>query len=493
MPTGSGKGLLMAHIVNTAKSNVLTVVRRRVIVLQTQRNYKKYFGIESGVIMSNRAKDAKNKSTICSIDTMSRRLDKSNIGWVQKKHKLVLIDECHDVTSESYKRFLWWMEGKGMKDFSEENFEKSKNGFNNFYLGFTATPFRIGKRTHSFFQSVIAPVTAAQLKDQGHLVPVRFFRPVEKMDLGSVKIDYSTGDYNNKQLMREVSGQKVIGDVVDVYKKHGENKRAICFAVNIEHSKLLAAEFNQAGIPAIHCDADHTTAERAEAILKLKLNEYKVLTNVNIFSTGLDCPWIEVEICARPSASEVLVVQQWGRVLRPSPGKDYAIIIDHGNNSSRFGLPFDDRQPELDDVDKENKKERDISGVKDCPQCFITIKKSEKVCPECGFDFSNAGKEKMSYDDSFVDGELEEVDKERTMEMKINKTYAMLCLVEYQRGYNNLWKFYQLFDQYGRDLLKYGKVSLPDFLKYKWIEQIKKEDDAKNKKNSLRESRVIRK
>ena len=112
LPTGSGKGLIMADIVNSAPGRVLTVIRRQVIVWQTKENYKRYFDIDSEVIMSSLALDRGKKSTICSIDTIANRLANrpESTDWI-RSHDLVLIDECHDVTSESYKRFFWWMEG----------------------------------------------------------------------------------------------------------------------------------------------------------------------------------------------------------------------------------------------------------------------------------------------------------------------------------------------------------------------------------------------
>ena len=444
--------------------------------------------------MSSLALDRGKKSTICSIDTIANRLANrpESTDWI-RSHDLVLIDECHDVTSESYKRFFWWMEGFKNHEFTEAAFEEKKERFKKFYLGFTATPFRVGKRTHTFFQKVIAPVTARELRDQGHLVPVRFFRPKDKLDLSDVKIDSKTGDYQKTDLMRAINNKKIIGDVVDLYSRRGNMGRAICFAVDLDHSRAIAAAFKERGIPAIHCDANHTKDERDEAIRSLKSKYYRVLTNVNIFSTGLDCPWLEVEICARPSLSENLVVQQWGRVLRPAPWKRRAIILDHANNSSRFGLPYDDRFPELDDLDKENKKDRVRPGVKDCPRCHMTIVRAAAFCPECKYCFvakTADGKTDIDYNTTFEKGDLVEVrDSKLSPLEKLLKSYNLLKVVEMRQGLSPNWKYHKLFEKHGETMLRFhDRIGMPDWM---W-RNFKLKIQQKKEKEKQREKRIIK-
>jgi superfamily II DNA or RNA helicase len=100
-------------------------------------------------------------------------------------------------------------------------------------------------------------------------------------------------------------------------------------------------------------------------------------------------------------------MQACGRALRPSPGKDRALIIDHVGAVRYHGLPDDPHKWTLDGVDKEH---RDAAlSVKTCPQCFRALRSAVPVCPPpCGFSFVKKGRDIYQ-----VDGELEKVDKER--------------------------------------------------------------------------------
>ena len=67
------------------------------------------------------------------------------------------------------------------------------------------------------------------------------------------------------------------------------------------------------------------------------------MVNVDIFSEGFDCPDVEFIQMARPTWSLSKYMQQVGRGLRTSPGKDKTIILDNAGMYARFGLPSDTR------------------------------------------------------------------------------------------------------------------------------------------------------
>ena len=472
----------MTDIVKSAiekGKTVLTLMRMRQIVFQTEKNYARA-KIKSNVIMgtlrSDRIRDAYPQSTVASIDTIARRIidPHPHIKELRKNVSLVIIDEAHNCTSESYARFLWWLEGEPLDFFSMARFHE-KTDFKNKYLGFSATPFPVGKKTHRFFQAVIKNISPAQLRDQGFLVPARVFRPKERISRAGLKVDSRTGDYQNNKLFQRFADRKIVGDVVKMYLQHGNNGRAICFAINLEHSKMLAKQFCEKGVPAVHCDAGHSRAERDSAIAQLKRATIKVLCNVNIFSVGLDCPWLDVAICARPTASEILAVQQWGRVLRPYKicaachsdvggesvcfcGHEYftniktdAIILDHANNSGEFGFPYDERTAAIDKGQIQEKKK---TPIKDCPKCHMAMLASTPVCAACKFVFTT---EKRESEISHEEGELSEVtdwaNQFQILRQKIWKDYNALRRLEIIHGWHPYAKWHKMAKRYGHKLL----------------------------------------
>ena len=482
--TGAGKGLWMANFIKEANEKgiqSLSVMRRRELIFQTKKNYEKYYNIDSDVIMGNLKFQGDKLSTVASIDTLRNRISKPKYK-VLKNAQMVIIDECHDFTSYTYKRLAWFLEGYPLEEFNEKSFEQVKDYFKKFYIGMTATPFRVGKRTHTFWDSVAKPIESHELMERGFLVPARVFAP-KKIDTTGVRIDSRTGDFDQKEIFERVSKLQVVGDVVQTYKERCYGKPAICFCVNQQHSKIMAEAFRREGIPAIHCDADHSKQERDHAVQGLRDGTYKILTNCNIFSTGFDAPWIEVEISLRPSDSENLVLQQWGRVLRPfkicaNCGTEYggdpscyrcgssntsyvkkdALILDHANNTSRWGLPYDVREPELEAIDTARKSSRSNSGVKTCKKCFAVVENFKRFCV-CGYDFVEGAQKAAIEQIEHVGGELGEVNEEflkNQKYQKIKQRYNSYKRLEMLRGWGPNAKYYKLYEDFGEDLFNYS-------------------------------------
>lgn len=477
--TGYGKGILMSDFAFNSIQNgneVLTIIRRSELIHQTVANYKKYHNIDSSPIMGSvKGRNPDLKSQVGSIDTLSRRIGNPLFEYL-KRFNVIIIDECHDFTSEGYHRFVWWLEGYNPVLFTEKQFELEKKNFKKLYVGLTATPFRVGKRTHTFWDSVVKPCEAHELRDQGFLVPIRVFAPT-KIDTKGIRISGKTGDFDQKVLFERVSQMAVIGDVVGNYQKYGEGRAAICFCVNTRHSQIIAEAFRRVGIPAIHCDADHSKAERDAAVKGLKDGTYRILTNCNIFSTGFDAPFVSVEIGARPTDSENLYIQQVGRVLRPykvckkcgteyggdpecyrcgssetSFEKDYAIYIDHGNNADRFGMPYDIRHAELEPLDIEmNRSRTSRSTSKGCPICFAYVDVYAQNCYSCNYDFAQSTLQNQEGQIVTQKGELAEVDSESVKLKKFQKLkerYNTYKRIEMLHRWQPMAKFYKLYEEF---------------------------------------------
>ena len=368
MPTGAGKTVIFIEQIIRAMlkgGTVLVLTRRRQIVIQTARRIVealKRLDMPTntvGVYMAG-SKDI-NLITVSSIDTVVRKKDLPFKGV-----DVVIVDEAHDCTSDGYVKVLDKLKCK-------------------YVIGYTATPFRIGRKGHKFWQDVVHPVSTAELRDKGFLVPTKIFCP-SKPDLSGVNV--VNGDYNQAKLHEAMNQTQVYGDIVRHYKKLSDYRPAICFCVNIEHSKAVAEAFNEAGITAFHVDADTPQKERDELIARFKKNHSSqfVLCNVNVFSTGVDIPHVKTLILARPTKSLVLYLQQIGRGLRPVRGKEDCLILDHAGNCLRFGDPFNTFTPQLEDLEKGERSKDAPSKFKDCRFCHYMLPLSAKVCTACGQD-----------------------------------------------------------------------------------------------------------
>lgn len=392
MATGGGKTatfcFLVLQLFNN-KKKVLIIIRRRELIFQTAKQIQKFTGIKCSVIMGNSSGfDPENRVQLCSIDTITRRMDKPEYQFLLDFDYLI-VDECHDSTSPKYTNFLNRFEDK-------------------FWIGMTATPFNTGNKYLTDWEDIISSITAKELRDQGYLVPEKTYAP-KKIDTTGIKI--RAGDYDQRSLATKASESKIVADIVSTWIEFGENRPTILFAVNKEHSSIMAEAFRQQGIPAIHQDESHSTEERNNAIEGLKSGRYKILCNVNIFSTGVDIPQASCGIFARPTKSEILYVQQVGRVLRPykrcsrcksdcgaekncfrcggdsfESVKSDAIVLDHANNCERFGLAYSPRFPRIRPPTKKRASQVEVEDykTKTCEQCFSVYEAENTECPVCG-------------------------------------------------------------------------------------------------------------
>lgn len=433
LATGGGKGLIMAEIAHKVLSNgkrIIIVMRRSQLVHQAQENFFRYRGIKASVVMGTvKGFDINNRCQICSIDTIRARMNNPKYDFL-KEFDVCLIDEGHDINSPSYQNFIDWLGEKIL------------------IPGMTATPFAMGGKPLKTWKSCVKPIEMDELRDQGYLAPVKVFSP-SVIDTSKIKI--VNGDYSSKELYERVTDKKIIGDIVDNYKKYGNDKPAILFAVNKQHSMLMAHAFNEAGIPAIHQEDSHSQEERKAAIKGLIDGVYKILCNVNIFSTGTDIPEAFVGIMARPTLSEVLYVQQVGRLLRIFPGKDFATILDHAGNTYRHGLPYDRRDHDLAEfATKKSKKYGTVRAVpvKTCPGCYAVISSAFAQCPECNHEFQVKEKIKTA------DGELEEV-TDSGKNFKLIARLNKLKSIETIKGWKPNAKYFMLYEEFGDAIYEY--------------------------------------
>jgi DNA repair protein RadD len=94
-------------------------------------------------------------------------------------------------------------------------------------------------------------------------------------------------------------------------------------------------------------------------------------------------PEVAGVILLRPTKSLTIYLQQIGRALRPAPGKQRAVILDHSGNVYRHGFPDLEHPWSLEG----RPKKRGQAPVKRCPECGALIPAAVMQCPECGHVF----------------------------------------------------------------------------------------------------------
>ncbi len=362
LATGGGKTVLGSFMVNgsQAKGNVCWwLVHRRELLSQASKTFFD-MGIDHGIVAGGKSTDPRQRVQIGSIQTVARRLDKLPAP------DLIVFDETHHLGAAQWQQ-VW------------DEFPRAHK------IGLTATPWRLdGVGLGRWYQQMVQGPTPAELMELGSLSGYRLFAP-SIPDTTSVAT--AMGDYRSRDLATIMDKPAITGDCIQHYRQLAHGKRAVAFAVSIEHSRNIVSQFREAGINAEHVDGEMDHAERDRAVARFVAGQTLVLSNADLLGEGFDVPAIEAAILLRPTQSLSLHLQQIGRALRPADGKGDAIILDHAGNCARHGLPDDDREWSLADREKRKKKSDDDAEevkIKRCAECFMVFRPAPK-CPGCGF------------------------------------------------------------------------------------------------------------
>lgn len=411
LATGGGKTVLGSFMVKGSEKRGLVcwwLVHRRELLSQASRTFYS-MGIEHGFVAGGRPTDLDARVQVGSVQTVARRLDRL------PPPDLIVFDEAHHTGAAQWQRIY-------------DAFPEAKK------IGLTATPWRLdGVGLGRWFETMIEGPSVGDLIDAGSLSSYRLFAP-SSVDTSAVAT--MAGDFQRDQLAAIMDKPTITGDAVQHYLRLARGKRAVAFAVSIEHSRHIAAQFRAAGIPAEHVDGTMATDQRDAAVQRFIAGETLVLSNAELFGEGFDVPAIEAVILLRPTKSLGLHLQQVGRALRPCDGKAEAIILDHAGNSLVHGLPDDDREWSLEDRKKRRKAEAAEVPVRQCPKCFRVFRPAP-ACPGCGMPVVVAARGIEERE-----GELQEIDPSvlraaRKLEEKKARTVDDLAKLGRERGYKN--------------------------------------------------------
>lgn len=415
LPTGAGKTFIAANIINMARAKgnrVCFCVPAISLIDQSVQEFYREGITDVGVIQADHPmRDYSKPVQIASIQTLQSR--------GVPDFDLIIVDEAHKI----FKVIAEWMEsGKP-------------------FIGLSATPW--AKGLGKLYDDLLIGATLRELIDAGYLSDYRVFAPAHP-DLSAVK--NTAGDYNQKQLGEVMNDSRLVADVVSTWKKRGQGRPTLCFAVDRAHAKALQQQFEGAGVGCGYIDAYTDTIERKIVEGQLKRGEISVVANVGCLTTGVD--WdVRCIILARPTRSEMLFVQMIGRGLRTADGKEDCLILDHADNHARLGFAADIHHDNLDDGAKGERKKPEAKAPlpKECPKCSFLKEPKVHECPSCGFK-----PEKFSAIE-YEDGELLEVKAAKPKATKDDKQifYSGLLHIAQKRGRAKGWVSHTYRDRFG--------------------------------------------
>ncbi|SIS97115.1 Superfamily II DNA or RNA helicase [Kaistella chaponensis] len=319
--TGTGKTVISAFDYKNFRnkntsSKLLFVAHRKEILQQAMATFR-------GVLKENNFGDLwvdgiepnSNEYLFVSVQTLNNRL--KNLKLSPNYFDFIILDEAHHGAASSYRTFLNYFQPKVL-------------------LGLTATPERMDNENilEDFCNRIAAEIRLSEALNKKLLSPFQYFGITDSIDLTSVK--WEKGKYVASELTNlYTKNEERIGEIIqalDKYTHDINDVRAIGFCVTIEHATFMAEKFNLAGLKAESLTSKNSS-ERDRIRELFRKKEFNYLFVVDIFNEGVDIPEIDTVLFLRPTESLTVFLQQLGRGLRLSEGKDCLTVLDFVGNS----------------------------------------------------------------------------------------------------------------------------------------------------------------
>lgn len=276
----------------------------------------------------------------------------------------IVIDETHHAAADSYAEAL-------------EAFKPQV------LLGLTATPERMdGKSILRFFDyRIAAEIRLPEAIDRKLLCPFQYFGVSDTIDLNELKWvrgGYDRTELSNVYTLSGAAAQRRADHVIQSLVRYAadmDEMKALGFCVSVQHAHFMADHFNAAGIPAMALDSHSSDEERRTARDKLISGDVRVIFAVDLYNEGVDIPEVNTVLFLRPTESLTIFLQQLGRGLRLSEGKDCLTVLDFiGAANRRYN--FEEKFAALLGDDHHSVKEEIERGFTGAPKgCYIQLEK----------------------------------------------------------------------------------------------------------------------
>lgn len=341
MATGLGKTFVAAESVRRIRANnpckVLVCAHTNDLVYQLEKAFWPFLKPSEKTLIWNSYErptaemlDGADMTFAC-VDSVS--------GWIEAGKELpdygiLLVDECHHVGSSMYDRVF-------------DALSAGKPG-GSFALGLTATPWRPDETDLTqYFGEPRVTIDMVTGLNKGFLANVDYRMYTDNINWDALQ-NVQGHSFSPKQINRTLFinqwDDSVVYTLRDAWSEQ-PNPRAIVFCGTIEHALIMRDKINTLGFCKAEAIYSGNAGNEYEPLSQYKrnriLNDFSdgtvnVVCVVDIFNEGIDVPDVNILVFQRVTHSRRIFIQQLGRGLRISEGKDKVIVLDFVSDIRRF-------------------------------------------------------------------------------------------------------------------------------------------------------------
>lgn len=314
--TGTGKTVIAAFDYKSfrgknKRANFLFIAHREEILKQSCRTFRTVLQDENfGDLWYGDVVPQAYTHLFASKDMLNNHLEELDLA--DDFFDYIIFDEVHHIAADSYRKILSRFKPKIL-------------------LGLTATPERMDGEdiTKDFDGKISAEIRLDDALNNRLLAPFHYYGITDRVDLTTVT--WRSGRYVISELSKIYTENDLrtglILRKIEEYLPNYHDVRALCFCVDVEHAKNMAAKFQLVGLKSAYLVSDNG-AERVKWSRQLKEKKINYLFVVDMFNEGVDIPEVDTILFLRPTESLTVFLQQFGRGLRKAEGKDYVTILD---------------------------------------------------------------------------------------------------------------------------------------------------------------------
>lgn len=324
--TGTGKTMIAAFDylrlceAGKRRPKLLFLAHRKEILEQAQDSFRQVLiDGDFGDSLYDGRQPANHDHLFCSVPSFNSRNLITEFGsdyW-----DMVILDEAHHGKAASYQDILHRLKPSIL-------------------LGLTATPERTDGTSiaEDFDSPLAAEIRLPDALEKKLLCPFHYYAVSDNVDFSS--LSWNRGKYDPTELNNLLTGNDlrvslIIKKIIAYLPSPLDPKtfdhlhvKGLGFCVSQAHAHFMAKSFNAAGIHAAALDSNTPADARRAARNDLKSGAINFIFTVDLFNEGVDIPSVNCLLFLRPTESHVIYLQQFGRGLRHSKGKEQVTILD---------------------------------------------------------------------------------------------------------------------------------------------------------------------
>jgi superfamily II DNA or RNA helicase len=303
-PTGSGKSLIGLEIIRRRREKALIIVHRSELAKQWLAVISERLGgIKAGFIGDGQW-DVGDEITVAMVQTLAAK--EKETKSISNAFGLILLDETHHAPASTFFDVLGLFSAK-------------------FRYGLSATVQRRDGLEQLIYHATgptISTISKSEVEEIGATVPATVFSIATHFNPGGVE---SWNEYLDAITCNALRNELII-DLAE--KSEGAS---LILVDRVEHARRLSEMLEIRNIDHVLAHGKLTKSDRRTVMDRIRTANITIGTT-SLLGEGLDVGVWSTLIMGSPISSEIKLLQAIGRIVRPSKGKEGAVVYDLKDN-----------------------------------------------------------------------------------------------------------------------------------------------------------------